>query len=256
MKRYGLLAVLVVTLSASPARADRLAELTHVISTDASWRVRLQAVIVLGKLDDRRAAAVLERTLRDENALVRGMAAQVLGQLGDKEQVAALENALLDASPFVREKATAALERLHPESLGVAAGHADGMHVEVGGIGAKPNVPQLTKRLRDIIIRELRNSPGITLEGKPLSGFLIDGAITALKQSTTDRWIEVTCEVSYVVGRLPSRAMVMMTSGGATVQAPKMGYGPEKRAALEVAALENAVHGAHENLLSYIQKQH
>jgi len=50
--------------------------------------------------------------------------------------------------------------------------------------------------------------------------------------------------------------MVMMTSGGATVQAPKLGYRPEKEHALQVDALEGAVQGAHQNLLAFIRSQH
>ena len=111
-------------------------------------------------------------------------------------------------------------------------------------------------RLREYIIRELSRTPGLTLEGKPLSGFLIDSSITNVSRKLTDQWVEITCEVSFVVGRLPSRAMVMMTSGGATVQAPRMGMRPEREKALQFDALEGAVQGAHENLLAFLKTQH
>ena len=47
----------------------------------------------------------------------------------------------------------------------------------------------------------------------------------------------------------------MMTSGGATVQAPRAGFRPEREQALQVDALEGAVHGAHENLLAFLKSQ-
>jgi hypothetical protein len=59
--------------------------------------------------------------------------------------------------------------------------------------------------------------------------------------------------VSVIVGRLPSKAMVMMTSGGATVQQPKGAVSPASNAILEADALEGAVKGAHENLLVYLR---
>jgi hypothetical protein len=244
---------------ASVARADRVDDLSRALTTDPSWRVRLQAAVVLGKLHDRRAAPALERALRDPNETVRGLAAQVLGDLGSEENVAALERARLDGSPFVRERATQSLARLHPQAAPSPSSPPDksSLHVEVGGVGAKGhNVsPELTRRLREFILRELERTPGLTIEGKPLSGFLIDSSITSVSRSMNGPWVEISCEVSLVVGRLPSKAMVMMTSGGATVQAPKMGFRPEKEQALQVDALEGAVHGAHENLLSFLRSQ-
>ncbi len=247
----------------STARADRVDDLARALTTDPSWRVRLQAAVVLGKLHDRRAAPSLERALRDPNESVRGLAAQVLGDLGSDDSVAALERARLDASPFVRERATQSLARLRSlstvatPSTPSAPPEKGALHVEVGGVGAKGrNVsPELTRRLREFIVRELSRTPGLTIEGKPLSGFLIDSAITSVSRKTTDQWVEISCEVSLIVGRLPSKAMVMMTSGGATVQAPKLGFRPEKEQALQVDALEGAVHGAHENLLSFLRTQ-
>ena len=87
------------------------------------------------------------------------------------------------------------------------------------------------------------------------AGFLIDSSITNVTRRLTDQWVEITCEVSFVVGRLPSRAMVMMTSGGATVQAPRAGMRPDKEKALQIDALEGAVQGAHENLLAFLKTQ-
>ena len=129
--------------------------------------------------------------------------------------------------------------------------------VEIGGIGVKAQhvAPQMAIRLKEFIIRELGKTPGLTLEGKPLSGFLIDSSITNVSRRTTPEWVEITCEISFVVGRLPSRAMVMMTSGGATVQAPRVGLRPEREQALQIDALEGAVEGAHQNLVAYIKGQ-
>jgi len=193
---------------------------------------------------------------------VRGLSAQVLGEIGEPSAVIALDRARRsDSSAFVRNRANEALQKMQPAEAQHAShgGQRGGAlhHVEVGGVGAKAHAsPELTQRLREYIIRELSRTPGLTLEGKPLSGFLIDSSITNVSRKLTDQWVEITCEVSFVVGRLPSRAMVMMTSGGATVQAPRMGFRPDKEKALQFDALEGAVQGAHENLLAFLKTQH
>jgi hypothetical protein len=186
------------------------------------------------------------------------MSAQVLGEIGEPSVVMALDRARRsDSSAFVRNRAAEALAKIAPDSSGHGSGDHRALHVEVGGVGMKGGrgSPELTARLREYIIRELSRTPGLTLEGKPLSGFLIDSSITNVSRRATDQWIEISCEVSFVVGRLPSRAMVMMTSGGATVQAPRMGLRPDKEKALQFDALEGAVQGAHENLLAFLKTQ-
>ena len=254
------LLILGILTASSPARADRVDELCRSLTTDPSWRVRLQAAVVLGKLKDARAVPSLLRALGDENETVRGLSAQVLGELGDESAKGSLERAKRDPSTFVRDKATAALARLSTPLAATAhasSGSPGALHVEIGGIGVKAQhvSPQMAIRLKEFIIRELNKTPGLTLEGKPISGFLIDSSITNVSRRTTPEWVEITCEISFVVGRLPSRAMVMMTSGGATVQAPRLGLRPEKEQALQIDALEGAVEGAHQNLVAYIKGQ-
>jgi hypothetical protein len=249
--------LVLVASSASTARADHVDDLCRTLTSDSSWRVRLQAAIVLGKLHDPRSVPSLLRGLGDDNETVRGMSAQVLGEIGEPSVVMALDRARRsDASPFVRNRAAEALAKIAPSSSGHGGG-GRALHVEVGGVGMKGarGSPEMMARLREYIIRELSRTPGLTLEGKPLSGFLIDSSITNVSRRATDQWIEITCEVSFVVGRLPSRAMVMMTSGGATVQAPRMGLRPDKEKALQFDALEGAVQGAHQNLLAFLKTQ-
>jgi hypothetical protein len=247
-------ALLLALVGPRLVRADRVDDLSRALLSDPSWRVRVQAAAVLGKLHDGRAVPALASALEDSNETVRGAVAQVLGDFGGPQATAALERARNDSSEFVRERAVAALAKQRMSHA--SRPDSSALHVEVGGIGAKTRVPpELTRRLREIIIRELSRTPGLTIEGKPISGFLIDSSITQLGRQTNGPWVEVSCEVSLIVGRLPSKSMVMMTSGGATVQAPKLGFRPEKEQALQMDALEGAVHGAHENLITFLRAQ-
>jgi hypothetical protein len=246
------------------AQADRLDALLRA-AHDPSWRVRLQAASVLAKLKSADAVPIVEQLLDDENDNVRGVAAAALGELARAPNVdharlrMDLERMDADRSSIVREHARHALKELaaveakqHKASEPAATGT---LHVAIGGVGAKQkNVPpELTRRLRELLIREFSHTPGMTLDGTPVSGFLIDSSITALTRHTTREWVEINCEVSVIVGRLPSKAMVMMTSGGATVQQPKGAVSSASTAMLEADALEGAVKGAHENLLAYLR---
>jgi hypothetical protein len=246
------------------ARADRVDELTRALTTDPSWRVRLQAAVVLGRMHEVRATPALIRALGDSSEMVRGLAAQVLGDLDNPQAATALERLRNDPSPFVREKVTDALGKLHPTPVArpappttKAPPQPGRLHVQIGGVGNKAHrgSPELTRRLREFITRELESTPGLTVDRDGGRGYQIDSAITEVSRRTTSDWVEISCEVSFIVGRLPSRAMVMMTSGGATVQAPKASFRPERAQALEVDALEGAVHGAHENLLAFLKTQ-
>lgn len=244
--------------AASKARADRIDDLAHTLDNDPSWRVRLQAVAVLGKLGDTRAAPALTRALNDPNETVRGLAAQLLGDLGGPTAIASLERARHDGSAFVRDKATAALDKLQPGNAASAHAPPGAMHVEIGSVGLKAHNarPELKDQMRALIERELNHTAGVTMAGPSSTGFRIDGSITNLSRKTTDHYEEISCEVSMIIGKLPDKAMVMMTSGGATVQAPRgSGLRPQQMASLERDALEGAVKGAHENLLVFLRTQ-
>ena len=223
-----------LSLVTAPARADRMVGLekaTH----DPSWKVRLQAAAILARSNEPRAVPILTRLLRDDQAVIRRFAAE------------ALEKIATATAPTTTPETTTVKSTLRP----------GGVHIAIGGIGAKPkNVsPAMTQRLRMLLLREFSQTPGLTIDGTPVSGFLIDSSITALSRKTTRDWVEISCEISVIVGRLPSKAMVMMTSGGATVQESKTNFHDDREPIMEADALEGAVKGAHENLLSYLRKQ-
>ena len=258
-----LVSVIALCSGAGHAHANRLDALERA-SHDPSWRVRLQAAYVLSRQNNVAVAPILEGLLTDEQDAVRGVAAAALGELGplnatDYDRVrTALDAATRDRASLVRDRAKIALGKLQRvETLPRMGATGGGVHVSIGGIGAKPKhiSPELTRRLRELLVREFSKTPGITLDGQPITGFLIDSSIIAMTRRNTRDWVEINCEISVIVGRLPSKAIVMMTSGGATLQEPKLDLSPEKTASLEAEALEGAVKGAHENLLAYLRQQ-
>src|SRR6185369_9959231 len=68
---------------------------------DPSYRVRVGAAVVLGRLARPRSVPVLLRALKDDvHPAVRGTAAQALGRIGDPVTRGALEAASQDGSPL------------------------------------------------------------------------------------------------------------------------------------------------------------
>jgi len=125
-KLKGLLALLVVgvVLSAGPARAgnDKVAFLAQKLR-ESSFKVRIKAAVMLGRIADQRSVEPLVGALSDDNYVVRGAAARALGNLGYPLAVGAMDRLLKladDEEPFVRREAVRTLEKLAgPQSLDI-----------------------------------------------------------------------------------------------------------------------------------------
>src|SRR5207302_2123704 len=72
---FATMAICALAGLSPPARADKIDDLTRALMQDPSYKVRVQAALVLGKLNDRRAVPALMQALKDENESVRGVAA-------------------------------------------------------------------------------------------------------------------------------------------------------------------------------------
>ncbi len=106
---------------AAGAAEDKVDFLAEKLQDASSFKVRLKAAVLLGRLDDPRAVRPLVRALRDDNYVVRGAAARALGNLGLPAAEGAIENLfglVEDEEPFVQKEAEQALRRLAaPTSL-------------------------------------------------------------------------------------------------------------------------------------------
>jgi hypothetical protein len=214
------------------AAADRVDELAASLHNDSSYKVRVQAALILGKTKDPRAVAALSQALRDDNATVRGTAASSLGQIGDPSAKDALEGAAQDVDPFVRSQAQRA--------LGMLGGGA--VKPQPGGKGAKfyLNVgfkidargsPGSAAMVRGAIVRELSKLPIVTLSiggGDPsdaqlqqrkLQGYMVDGTIQRLTATLAGGGSQIDCDLKAFVATYPGKSIKMMTTGGASLQA-------------------------------------
>ncbi len=110
-----ILFILVFSSATTWANEDKVAFLSSKLAEASSFKVRLKAAVLLGRLHDRRAVNPLEHALKDDNYVVRGAAARALGNLGPSVAADAVEDIfslVLDENQFVQKEAKSALKRL------------------------------------------------------------------------------------------------------------------------------------------------
>jgi hypothetical protein len=230
LKRLGPLLAVLCLLCARPAWAGKVDDLSRMLLEDASYKVRLQAALLLGKLGDKAAVPPLVKALGDENRTVRGMAAQSLGRLGATDAAGALKGVLQrERDPFVRgqvEKALAALGPAPPDAGGRSKAR---IYLTFGSFSGGARLDAgLLEALRSALRRELTKLTGVTFSlesGEEKSfgksgrlGFLIDGNVTRLDDGIVGGAVEINCDVKVMVARWPSKSIILWTNAGAAVQ--------------------------------------
>jgi hypothetical protein len=229
LKRLWPLLAAVCLLCARPAVAGKVEDLSRMLLEDSSYKVRLQAALLLGKLGDRAASPSLIKALGDENRTVRAMAAQSLGRLGAVDAVPALKGLIQrEKDPFVRTQADKALAALGPVPDGSQSKAKVYLTFGSFGGGAKLADATLLDALRAALRRELAKLSGVTFtleSGEEKSfgksgrlGFLIDGNVTRLDDGLVGGAVEINCDVKVMVARWPSKSIILWTNAGAAVQ--------------------------------------
>jgi hypothetical protein len=105
------------------------------------------------------------------------------------------------------------------------------------------------------VAREVNTTSGLTTAGSPQTGFRIEPSIARLTRRTSNDHVEIVCEVNLIVGRLPSKVIVMTTTGTATARALASEVGPEQDRTMQKDALEGAVRGAYANVLTFLKRR-
>jgi hypothetical protein len=280
LHKIALIVVMIVTIGERGARADRIDDLSNTLENDPTDKARIAAAISLGRLADSRAVPSLMVALsHDKSAVVRGVAASALGHIGDPRAATVLEKALTDENEGVRTRARDALaivrERVARDSGGAVQRDKVQPHEAPRVIDDSPDPPRmyivvqtasnktgaggkaLSGKMRDIMVATLSRSSDVTLDattGKNLKQFAVDGSITELKRSESGKLTEIYCEVKITVSNERGR-MVGIVTGTATLQLTSAAFKKSVEKDLQVQALENAVQGAHQNLMDYLGRQ-
>ncbi len=261
------------------ARRSAIEELTAALLRHDSYKVRLQAAVVLGRRKDPRAMAALSQCLRFEsNHLVRAMCAAALGKIGDMRAKPALLAAKKDHDRFVRKMATKALAKL--AEFGLPTGHRNWKRpprrkarclVLLGTMNSgRKHVDKAYRRhMRLTFWRLLAKHRKLDLaqaSDKPpasylvkyrLKGYRIDASLVRLKSRTRRGLTRVSAKVRLSLSEFPRAKIVMMTSGRATASQRFAGGKPDRKLyhQLKLRAIEGAVTMASQNVWTYLRRR-
>jgi hypothetical protein len=205
--------------------AGKVDDLSRALLIDPSFKVRVQAALLLGKLGDKSGADALVKALADDNKSVRAMAAQSLGKLGAAQAAPALKTLIArETDSFVTTQAKIALSAIEDQEVKDRK-----IFVTVGPFtgGVKLADSPLLSLLQASIKQSLQKLPKVTFNtdttakgrGKapPQLGFLVDGNVSRLQENFGVG--ETSCEIKLMVARWPSKSIILWTSAGAAVQA-------------------------------------
>jgi hypothetical protein len=252
------------------ADADKIDDLTRALMQDSSYKVRVQAALILGKLGDKRAVPALVQALRDENETVRGVAATSLGRLGDRAAASALMVASTnDPSEFVRSQAKHALDLVANNGGGTtlqAAPPKSGARFYVTidfSAGSKAGA-EWGRMVREGLQRELQKLPTVTLSlpgGTPsasalasrhLTGFVVDGNIQRLSATPSGGQVQIDCDLKALVATFPDRSIRMMTTEGASLQT---GTNPNDQNGGKRDCINAAIEAVRDDVSKFLQTQ-
>ena len=232
---------------------DPFTAATETLAEAQSYKVRAQAALVLGRLGEPRATPHLLRALDDPSPPVRAVAARALGMIGDQAARKRLEAATRDRDPFVRRAATAALGALAEQAAAAAGAHA-APHPGAGTIQVKPmgdKTHRASVRLREEMRRFVASEVD-DFRGRAAHGFAIDGAIRLLDLSTKGPLVSVTCGVELILSAGSGGAIIVMSTGEATVERRRTRFQAGMESDMEQEALAHAVRGAAEELRQHL----
>jgi hypothetical protein len=243
----------------------RIEDVEHSLLYDPSYKVRVDAALILGRLREERSVGPLIAALGDPQPAVRASAVRALGFIptsGSREAVTKMVN---DPAPIVRHMARGALRQLSPadDTSPLAPGEAGirrravqkpSFDVKPVGDPQRKAGPALRSHMRDFLVDQLRPF-GDVAPSEQQATYAIDGVIKNLSVDMDGPAVEVKCAVQLVISRQPSGGVFLTTSGEATVLKPRRQWRPQLRASMELTALEAAVRGASEDLVAQLGRR-
>ena len=256
--------MLAITGAPARAQAPRIDDVEESLVHDPSYKVRVDAALILGKLHQERSLPALIAGARDAQPAVRAASVRALGLVGAPGGRDTVVAALHDPVPTVRNMAREALRSLGgvDESTPAAPGEPSirrraGKQVsfEVRPVGDPRNQadPMLRSHMRDFLLQQLRPVGNV----EPPEGqatYAVGGVIKNLSVARGGSDVEVICAVQLVVMRQPGNALFLMTSGEGRVMKPKRHFRPQLQAVMELEAVEVAVRGASADLISQLAR--
>lgn len=231
----------------------------------SDFRVRVQAVLRLGRAGTTEARTDLERGLRDSHPAVRVACAVALGDAGNRASIPALERAMkAETFASVKSSMKASIDKLranHREGEGTSSLARAKYVVQLGKMNNASGV-----RVDDLasVMKQVARSKADAIQGavvvdsddaavlkraseKRIPVLLVDGNLTRLTQSKArNGGVVVSAQVDMSVRKVPQHVLQGMVSGNASAT-------EEVTRGAALSELQNrAVGGAIESAMSSI----
>jgi len=246
------------------AQAPQIEDVEDSLLHDPSYKVRVEAALILGKLREQRSVPALIAAAGDQHPAVRASAVRSLGLIGAPAGRDTVVAALHDSVPTVRHMAREALRGLggadestprEPGEAGIRRRSAAKLSIAVRPVGDPGHQagPVLRSHMRDFLAEQLRPL-GEVSTAESRANYAVGVVIKHLSVAHGGPDVEVICAVQLVVMREPGNALFLMTSGEGRVQKPKRMFKPHLQASMEMEAVEGAVRGASEDLISQLAR--
>jgi len=271
----------------------RVGELTKTLTTSSSDKARISAVAALARLNDRTTMKPLVGALVDPNPQVRALAAAALGRLGHKSALPALKAAADDADPTVsaraKEAAIAVAKANHlpaPWPVAVAAPAQPQARKYGGRAGfgrqahAVENHPDLyvminssaddspgkadkvarkahSEILKQTLSASFKATPLVTTTHADAQRWGLDPrhldlSVIKLEVAQSGQYIEIEAQLRLAISDDKGK-MLSFLSGGAKVQIPKRTFNAKYLPSLRKEAIENAMRGMFDKLLTHLR---
>jgi hypothetical protein len=233
----------------------------------SSFKVRLQAAILIGNKKISGAASLLRSVLDDEHDVVRAAAALSLGKLGDQESRGRLAALLAHENKLVAKSAEKSLILLdkHRKSP-----------VYLVAIG-RPKLPTGVTRSRGVrLVRVFRSKlervDGIVLSAgeekalsgddlathlkkRKLTGILLMPKITSMKEKVSNGNTSIICKVSVMLATLVRKRMEFNSGGEANAWIEESPISEDDRADLQNTVLKSAAEATVQQVIQYLARR-
>src|SRR5262245_4116078 len=200
------------------AQAPQIEDVEESLVHDPSYKVRVEAALILGRLRQQRSIPALVVAARDTHPAVRGSSVRALGLIGAPTARDTVLAALHDPVPSVRHMAREALRGLGgtdentprvpgEPSIRRRTGGRTPLSIEVRPVGDPEQKAGavLRSHMRDFLVEQLRPLGDVSAnEGQ--ATYAVGGVIKELAVARGGPDVEVTCAVQLVVMRQPGNA--------------------------------------------------
>jgi hypothetical protein len=292
-KLVGAVALAVALGHAAPAFADSVDDLTRQLAS-SNQKARLSATVSLARLNDKRALKPLVTALHDPSADVRAIAASALGKLKHKAALPALKSTSTDdPDATVRKRAADAavavavangLEAELPAQPVTAKSNKQARHTsgfgrsphavndapdlyvmiktssdDSPGRADKPTRKQNAEVVKQTLMDSFKVAPQVTMTAADaqrwgLDPRQVDLSVVKMGVETNGGYVEIDAELRLAISDEHGK-MLSFLSGGAKVQIPAAKFKPQYLGTYRKEALEGAMHGMFDKLLTHLRQQ-